>query len=75
MDDKLVFAFIQDKGLKQEGNDMGQPGKELYFHDDKLIKFENRTGRDATHPEQEKKMYQARLPYEVSELLDILKKN
>jgi hypothetical protein len=75
IDDKLVFAFIQDKGLKQEGKDMGQPGKELYFHDDKLIKFEDRSGEDETHAEQEKKMYETRLPYEVSELLDILKKN
>ena len=75
MDNKLVFAFIQDKGPKQEGRDMGQPGKELYFHNDKLIKFEDRSGEQATHAEQEKKMYESRLPYEISELLDILKKN
>ncbi len=75
MDDKLVFAFIQDKGLKQEGKDKDQPGKELYFHDDKLIKFEDRSGEPPTHAEQEKKMYESRLPYEISELLDILKKN
>ena len=48
MDNKLVFAFIQDKGPKQEGKDMGQPGKELYFHNDKLIKFEDRSGEPAT---------------------------
>jgi hypothetical protein len=75
MDNKLVFAFIQDKGLKQEGKDMGQPGKELYFHNDKLIKFEDRSGEPAAHAEQEKKMYESRLPYEISELLDILKKS
>jgi hypothetical protein len=75
MDDKLVFAFSQNKGLKQEGRDMGQPGKELYFHDDKIIKIEDRSDEPATHPEQEKKMYEAGLPYEISELLDILKKN
>ena len=75
MDNKLVFAFIQDKGLKQEGKDMGQPGKELYFHNDKLIKFEDRSGEQAAHAEQEQKMYESRLPYEVSELLEILKKN
>ena len=55
MDNKLVFAFIQDKGLKQEGQDMGQPGKEFYFHDDKIIKIEDRSGEPATHAEQEKK--------------------
>ena len=75
MDDKLVFVFIQDKGLKQEGRDMGQPGRELYFHNDKLIKLEDRSGEPATHAEQEKKMYEAGLPYEISELLDILKNN
>jgi hypothetical protein len=75
MDNKLVFVFIQDKGLKQEGQDMGQPGKEFYFHNDKLIKFEDRSGEEAAHAEQERKMYESRLPYEVLELLDILKKN
>lgn len=75
MDNKLVFAYIQDKGPKEEGRDMGQPGKELYFHNDRLIKFEDRSGEPATHEEQEKKMYEARLPYEISELLDILKKS
>ncbi len=74
MDNKLGFAFIQDKGPKQEGKDMGQPGKELYFHNDKLIKFEDRSGEPATNVEQEKKMYETRLPYEISELLAILKK-
>ena len=73
MDNKLVFAFIQNKGLKQEGNDIGQPGKELYFHDDKIIKIEDRSDEPTTHADQEKKMYEATLPYEVSELLDILK--
>ena len=75
IDNKLVFAFIQDKGLKQEGNDMGQPGKEFYFHNDKLIQLDDRSGEEVAHPEQEKRMYESRLPYEVSELLDILKKN
>ena len=75
VDNKLVFAFIQDKGPKQEGNDMGQPGKELYFHNDKLIKFEDRSGEPAAaNADQERKMYETRLPYEVSELLEILKK-
>ena len=75
IDNKLVFAFIQDKGPKQEGNDMGQPGKEFYFHNDKLIKFEDRSGEPAAaHADQERKMYETRLPYEILELLDILKK-
>ena len=74
MNDKLVFAYIQDKGPKNEGRDMGQPGKELYFDNDKLIKMEDRSGETSVDSDQEKKMYEARLPYEISELLDILKK-
>jgi hypothetical protein len=75
MDNKLVFAFIQDKGPKHEGRDAGEPGKELYFHDDKVIQFDDRSGEPATNVEQEKKMYETRLPYEISELLEILKKS
>ena len=75
MDNKLVFAFIQNRGLKQEGQDRGQPGKELYFQDDKIIKIEDRSDEPATHAEQEKRMYETGLPYELSELLDLLKKN
>lgn len=75
MDDKLVFAFIQDKGPKHEGTDMGEPGKEFYFHNDKVIKVEDRSGEKDTHADQERKMYETRLPYEISELLDILKKS
>jgi hypothetical protein len=74
MDDKLVFAYIQDTGPKNEGRDMGQAGKELYFDNGKLIKVEDRSGEPNAHPNQEKKMYETRLPYEISELLDILKK-
>jgi hypothetical protein len=74
MDNKLVLAFIRDKGPKQEGKDMGETGKELYFHDDKLIKFEDRSGEQSTNTEQEKKMYESRLPFEISKLLEILKK-
>jgi hypothetical protein len=74
MDDKLVLAFIQDTGPKNEGRDTGQPGKELYFDNGKLIKVEDRSGEPSAHSNQEKKMYETRLPYEISELLDILKK-
>ena len=74
MNDKLVFAYIQDKGPKNEGRDMGQTGKELYFDNDKLIKMEHRSGEPSVESDQEKKMYEARLPLEISELLDILKK-
>lgn len=74
MENKLVFAYIQDKGPKHEGKDMGEPGKELYFYNDKLIKFEDRSGEPATNVEQEKKMYETRLPYEISELLELLNK-
>ncbi|HEY5766979.1 MAG TPA: hypothetical protein VIS53_04015, partial [Candidatus Udaeobacter sp.] len=66
--------YIQDKGPKNEGRDMGQPGKELYFDNGKLIKFEDRSGESSVDADQEKKMYEARLPQEISELLDILKK-
>ncbi len=73
MNDKLVFAFIQDKGPKHEGRDMGEPGKEFYFDNDKLLQMEDRSGEPNAHADQEKKMYETRLPYEISELLDILK--
>ena len=66
-DNKLVFALIQDKGPKREA-------KELYFHNDKLIKFEDRGGEQSANAEQEKKMYESRLPLEISKLLEILKK-
>ena len=72
-DGKLVFAFIQDKGPKHEGKDAGEAGKEFYFHNDKLIKFEDRSGEREEHADQEKKMYESRLPYEITELNDILK--
>ncbi len=75
MDNKLVFAFIQDKGPKHEGKDTGEPGKEFYFHNGKVIKVEDRSGEQVTNAEQEKKMYESRLPYEVADLLEILKKN
>jgi hypothetical protein len=73
MDDKLVFAFIQDAGPKNEGKDTGEPGKELYFDNDKLIKFEDKSGEPTKNLTQEKKMYETRLPYEIAELLEILK--
>ena len=74
MDNKLVFAYIQDTGPKNEGRDMGQSGKELYFDNGKLIKLEDRSGEASADASQEKKMYETRLPYEISELLEILKK-
>jgi hypothetical protein len=73
MDDKLVFAFIQDTGPKREGKDAGEPGKEFYFQNDKLIKFEDRTGRHAANVDQEIKMYETRLPYELAQFVEILK--
>ena len=73
MNDKLVFAFIQDKGPKNEGRDTGEPGKEFYFDNDKLLQMEDRSGEPNGNAAQEKKMYETRLPYEISELLDILK--
>ncbi len=75
MDNKLVFAFIQDKGPKHEGKDAGEPGKELYFDNDRLIRFDDRSGEPAPNVEKEKKMYETRLPYEISQLLEILKKS
>ena len=56
MGDELVFAYIQDQGPKNEGKDMGQAGKELFFDNDKLIKLEDRSGEPNAHPSQEKKM-------------------
>ena len=73
IDNKLVFAFIQDQGPKHEGKDMGEAGKEMYFDGGKLIKYENRTGSEVKNLDEEKKMYELRLPYEVEDLLEILK--
>jgi hypothetical protein len=73
MNDKLIFAFIQDKGPKHEGKDKGESGKEFYFNNDLLIKFEDRSGDKESNTEQEKKMYESKLPFEVSELLEIIK--
>lgn len=72
MGDKLVFAFIQDKSPKHEGRDMGEPGKELYFENNRLIRFDDRSGEKSVNIEMEKKMYEASLPYEVAGLLPIL---
>ena len=73
MNNELVFAFIQDKGPKHEGRDMREPGKEFYFDNGKLLKMEDRTREESDVSLQEKKMYETRLPYEISELLQILK--
>jgi hypothetical protein len=57
------------------GNGVLGTDKEFYFHNGKLIKYEDRSGREALNIEQEKKMYESRLPYEVADLLEILKKH
>lgn len=71
-DGKLVFAFIQDIGPKHEGNDTGEPGKEFYFDNGVLIKYVNTSGEVAKNADEEKKMYETRLPYEISELLGVI---
>jgi hypothetical protein len=73
MDGKLVFAFIQDKGPKIEGKDSGEPGKEFYFDNGKLIKYVNKTGREEANLDEAKKMYESKLPIEFNELIEILK--
>ncbi len=71
-DSALMFVFIQDKGPKLEGKDAGLPGKEFYFENDKLIKFVNTSKEEIKNLDEEKKMYETRLPYEVKELLVII---
>ena len=74
MDGKLVFVSIKDKGLEvKEGKDVGI-GKEFYFDNDKLIKFDNKSGEEIKNMDEEKKMYESKLPYESKEFLDIEKK-
>jgi len=73
MDGKLVFAFIQDIGPKHEGKDTGEPGKEFYFDNRKLIKYVNTTGEKAKDEDAEMKMYESKLPLEVDELIEITK--
>jgi hypothetical protein len=72
MDGKLIFVFIQDKGPKHEGADMGEPGKEMFFYNDKLISYEDRSG-EKTNIETDKKLYETKMPVEAKELLEILK--
>lgn len=72
MDGKIAFAFIQDKGPKHEGKDMGEPGKEFYFDKDKLIKYVNTSGEKANDEDAEKKMYEAKLPVEVYEIIGVI---
>jgi len=73
MDGKIAFAFIQDKGPKSEGKDSGLPGKEFYFDNGKLIKYNNTSGEKSKDEEAEMKMYESKLPIEVNELVDLLK--
>ena len=75
MNDKLVFAFIQDKGPKHEGKDMTEPGKEFYFDNDKMINYVDRSGDKESNIDQEKKMYETKLPFEAAELIKIIKLN
>lgn len=69
---KLVFVFIQNIE-KHEGKDTGEPGLEIYFDNDKLIKMNDTSGEIVKNIEEEKKMYESRMPYEVNELLEIIK--
>ena len=74
MDGKLVFVSIKDKGTEvKEGKDIGM-GKEFYFDNDKLIKFDNKSGEESKNIDEEKKMYESKLPFEAKEFLDIIKK-
>ena len=73
IDGKLAFAFIQDKGPKEEGKDAGLPGKEFYFDGGKIVKYANTTGEKVKDEEAEMKMYESKLPIEVNELIEILK--
>lgn len=71
---KLVFALIQDKGPAQEGAESHAAGKALYFKNGKLLEYADRSKEPEASVAEEKKMYETRLPYEVSELLAIVKK-
>lgn len=73
MDGKLVFVSIKDKGLEvKEGKDVGM-GKEFYFDNDKLIKYDNKSGEVSKNIDEEKKMYESKLPYEAKDFIDIIK--
>ena len=72
-DGKLLFAFIQDSGVKHEGKDTGEPGKEFYFDNNKLIKYVNTSGEKDADLDATMKMYESKLPVEVNELIGLLK--
>lgn len=73
MDGKLVFVSIKDKGLEvKEGKDLGI-GKEFYFDNDKILKYDNKSGEESKNIDEEKKMYESKLPFEAKEFFEIAK--
>ena len=56
----------------KEGKDAGV-GKEFYFDADKLVKYENKSGEETKNIDEEKKSYEAKLPLEAKEFLEITK--
>ncbi|MCC6866758.1 MAG: hypothetical protein IT280_11435 [Ignavibacteria bacterium] len=72
MDGKLVFVFIKDQGLKKEPEDKNTRGKNMYFSDDKIISYEDLSG-EKDNVNEDKKVYEAKLPAEAKELMEISK--
>ena len=74
MDGKLVFVSIKDKGLEvKEGKDAGM-GKEIYFDNDKIVKYDNKSGEETKNIDEEKKVYETKLPFESKEFMEIYNK-
>jgi len=65
---RMFFTFIADSGLHSENNDEGTAGKEFHFINDKLIRYDDKSGDKEGAPEAEKRMYELKLPMEAKEL-------
>ncbi|HMK05018.1 MAG TPA: hypothetical protein VK489_12530 [Ferruginibacter sp.] len=67
-DGKMFFTFIADSGLHKENYDEGIAGKEFHFLNGKLIRYYDRSGEKEANPEEQKKIYELKLPAEAREL-------
>jgi len=66
---RMFFIFIADSGLHNENDDEGTAGKEFHFINDKLIRYDDKSGdKEETNREAKKRMYELKLPMEAKEL-------
>jgi len=71
--EELFFVYIGDHGVATENNDEGKPGKEFHFSGSRLVKYDDNSGDSELNKEEERKMYEASLPVEAKEYMEIAK--